>query len=182
VGLLALPALGGIAEEAKYFDWETVAASRAGNDQGTTAVSQTGEFFLDELEGVPRGIATLPLTAFGPMVWNWSNYGLFLSGLDGLLWLGMAVLAFVGVRNSALKANAVVCAVPLVLLLVYLGIGLANYGLLMRIRGVGVPFLAPLAALGIVYMLDRRAVRASNRLIEAAHRITPRHQTVAAVR
>lgn len=154
LAVLSIPALADIADQAKYFDWSSVASGQRGNNSGTTSVSAAGGV-LGEFEGIPRGIANLPLTAFGPMVWGWSNFGLVMAGLDGLLWLAMAVLALLGVRQLREKANAIVCAVPLVMLLVYLGIGLANYGLLMRIRGVGVPFLAPLAALGIVVLLDR---------------------------
>lgn len=153
------PALNSLAKEAGYFDVSARSASIEANNSGSTSVSETGEDMGDGTAA--DGVVKLPVAAFGPYPWRWSNAGSAAAGLDGLLWFAGAALALIGLFSHRQRRSAVLCLLPLGVLLVYIGASSSNFGLIMRMRGVGLPFLAPLMALGVAVWLanvrDRRA-------------------------
>lgn len=157
VVLLAVPVLGQRLEGSSYFDdarRQTVAQAL---DSGSTGFSQSGV-----LHG--NAVSDILNTAIGPLPFAWKSPGLIAAGIDGLLWLSLWGFALYGWRH--LRTNrwgAFLCLLPLSAIVIYLSGSSTNFGLIMRMRGMGLPFAAPIAGYGIAHLLAGRKKRPDNR-------------------
>jgi hypothetical protein len=136
-------------ESADYFDADRRAQVAQGLDAGSTSFSQAGE-------GFTGGLSNLPSIMFGPFPWQITSPGLLVVGIDAILWLFMWLFAVRGILSLRVKAASVYCWLPTLALVYYLSTTATNFGLIMRLRALGIPFIAPLAAVGIAVFLERR--------------------------
>lgn len=136
-------------ESADYFDADRQARVATALDTGSTSFSQAGE-------GFTGGLSNLPSIMFGPFPWQVTSPGLLIAGIDAVLWLLVWLFAVRGVLSLRVKAASVYCWLPTLGLLYYMSSAATNFGLIMRMRALGVPFIAPLAAVGIAVFLERR--------------------------
>lgn len=157
--ILALPVLSEVADQASYFDEDRQDAAAISLNRGSTSFESAGLSYDTSEEGWTQGVRALPLTSFGPAPWSWRSVPLLVVGLDGLLWVGVWALAVFGLRASRNVFHAALCIIPTLLLLVYVGTLGTNFGLVMRLRALGIPLLAPLVGLGIAFLLDARPRR-----------------------
>jgi len=156
---LALTVVGSLLARANYFDSDTTSTAAVAHDVGTTSFSAAaggaGEF--------GGGIGGFIAVAFGPFPWQWTNSGLLVVGVDALLWLGLWSLAILGIRSLRSPMSAIYCWMPTLALFYYLSLGSTNFGLIMRLRTLGLPFIAPLAGLGLAILFQRSRERARNK-------------------
>jgi hypothetical protein len=145
----SLPVVSDRVDEADYFDdtrREVVAEALDAGATSFTAAGVTADNPLWQFVNV----------AVGPLPMAWRNLPLLLAGFDAVLWIALWALAVLGYRyTTTSRWGVVLSVVPALALLVYLSISLTNFGLIMRLRALGLPFLAPLAAVGIALLIER---------------------------
>jgi hypothetical protein len=153
VALLAVPYLVQRFAGTRVFDSERQAVVADALNRGATSFASAG---VD-----PN---SLPMAALqiltGPWPWAWRNLALLAAGFDALLWVGLYLLAYVGSRQEKSNGWAVLLLlVPPVALALYLAQTGTNFGLIMRMRGMNIPFIVPLAALGWAHVAARISAR-----------------------
>lgn len=84
---------------------------------------------------------------------------LLVVGIYGLMWLGLCTFAAVGFWSSRNKFAAAICIVPTLLLFTYVSPVGTNFGLVMRMRALGAPLLAPVIGLGIAVAMGAWTTR-----------------------
>jgi hypothetical protein len=147
----------------KYFEYRSEVSIEQNSGNSSFAQAGLGGGAVDQT--LLGHAIRVPLTAFGPLPWQVTNPSLLLAGIDALLWLGIwALVIFATVRLKA-RAEAALFVIPTVALIVYLAANASNFGLIIRLRGLGIVLVAPLAALGwVAWRQHRRDVRARHRL------------------
>ena len=145
-----LPLLSGRVEDAEYFDESRMERATEALDVGATAFSTAG-VTADNL------VWQFVNVAIGPLPMAWRNLPLLAAGIDAVLWIALWGLALYGYRNLTVNRwGAVLCTAPALALLAYLAMTLTNFGIIMRLRALGLPLLVPLAAVGIAVLIERR--------------------------
>ncbi|MHB1163643.1 MAG: hypothetical protein ACYC3K_00180 [Candidatus Nanopelagicales bacterium] len=114
-------------------------------------------------QSVGGHLARIPLTALGPLPWQVTNVQLAQAAVDAALWVLVWAAAIYGIASLARKAEALLFVLPQVALIVALSTSASNFGLIIRLRGQGIVLVAPLAAIGIVHLIDRHRARRAAR-------------------
>ncbi|MDI1290659.1 MAG: hypothetical protein PSX37_12010, partial [bacterium] len=112
--------------------------------------------------------------AFGPFPWQLTNPSLALAGIDAFLWLGVWALCVIATMRLKVRAEAVLFILPTAALIVYLAANSSNFGLIIRLRGLAIVLVAPLAALGWVIWRQRRAEKRAMKGLEGVEPLPPR--------
>lgn len=121
-------------------------------DGGSTGFTSSGAS-----SGVVMGSLNV---AMGPFPWHWGNIGLLMAGIDAMLWVSLYVLAFFGgMHNRINRWGYMLCLIPPIAFIIYMSSFGTNFGLVMRMRTMNVPFLAPIAGLGVAFFIERHRAR-----------------------
>ena len=140
-------ALSDIFADATYFDSQFAEAAAADLDTGGTGFSAAG---------VARGnwLLNLMNTAIGPLPMYWRSFGLAVAGIDALLWIAMWVLvAYAILKARTNRWGLLLCTGPVIALLLQVSQSATNFGYITRVRGLGLPLLAPVVGLSIAYLI-----------------------------
>lgn len=149
---VALPALGSRFSGVNYFDAERTQIVARALDTGGTGFSSAGV----STGGAWQYVNTL----VGPLPTSWVNPSLLFAGVDAALWIAIWTLSYIGYRNLETNRWAVLLAVvPTLAMLLFLGQSATNFGLIIRLRGLAIPLMAPLVGYGIATVLERRKAR-----------------------
>lgn len=153
VGLaVAVTVLTTVVGTNRYFDSDRQAVVSNALDTGTTSFSASG--FEDSGGGPFTTIVSVISTAIGPFPWQWTSFELLVVGLDAALWVGVWAMVVLAAREKGLARTAI-CWLPAVALICYLGATVTNFGLIMRLRALDVPLVAPVVGVGIGLVIER---------------------------
>jgi len=111
----------------------------------------SGLFSLTTLKSIPR-------IMLGPLPWEFKP-SLFLAIIDAIFWWGLWYIAYTGIRDSKRYDILKLYIVPTFILIITGASALTNYGIVLRLRGLMIPVIAPIIALGLV----QRKLRQSNK-------------------
>jgi hypothetical protein len=163
-------------EGSRYFEYRTDVSVEQNSGNSSFAQAGLGEGAVSQ--SLSGHALRVPLTAFGPLPWQVTNPSLLLAGIDALLWIGIWALCFVATRRLRERSEAALFIVPTAALIVYLATNASNFGLIIRLRGLGIVIVAPLAALGWVILRNqnrekreakREALRTAEHISAAAN-------------
>ncbi len=152
---VALQFLAEYFDGSRYFEYRADVSQEQNTGNSSFAQAGLGSGAVDpSLSG--HALRSI-LTAFGPFPWQLTNPSLALAGIDAFLWLGIWTLCIYAVRKLKVRADAALFILPTAALLVYLAANSSNFGLIIRLRGLAIVLVAPLAALGWVIWRKSRA-------------------------
>lgn len=152
---VALQLLAQYFDGSRYFEYRADVSQEQNTGNSSFAQAGLGSGAVDpSLTG--HAIRSV-LTAFGPFPWQLTNPSLALAGIDAFLWLGIWALCIIATKRLKQRAEAVLFILPTAALIVYLAANSSNFGLIIRLRGLAIVLVAPLAALGWVIWRQRRA-------------------------
>jgi hypothetical protein len=152
---VALQFLAEYFDGSRYFEYRADVSQEQNTGNSSFAQAGLGSGAVDpSLSG--HALRSI-LTAFGPFPWQLTNPSLALAGIDAFLWLGIWTLCIYAVRKLKVRADAALFILPTAALLVYLAANSSNFGLIIRLRGLAIVLVAPLAALGWVVWRRSRA-------------------------
>jgi len=151
---LALPF--GLIRGAK-FDLTVIANLRQNLSDGASTSTGASIEGFDTTGGTLLGmLRDLPGAAFGPFPWQAFSQPWQLA-VDGLTFIGLAVLAFAAVQNWRTRRAALTLILPAIAILLVVSAAFGNFGFVVRQRSQATPFLVPVAAAGWVLLRQRRA-------------------------
>lgn len=153
--------LSGYFEGSQLFQYR--AEVIADTNQGTSSFGQAGLAGQVVSQSVSGHLLRIPVTAFGPLPWQVTNLSLAQALVDAVLWLLVWSLAIFATVRLRPRVEGMLFLIPTAALIVALAANAGNFGLIIRLRGQAIALIAPLAALGLVYWLDRRAERRARR-------------------
>ena len=94
-------------------------------------------------------LRTIPNVTLGPLPWEWRP-SLFLAILDAIFWMFVWYTVYQGVTATRRYDVLKLYLFPALIMIFTMAATLANYGIVMRMRGLMIPILAPMFALGFV--------------------------------
>jgi len=160
-GLALLPQLN---SRAQYFNLErSEVVSRALNT-GSTGFDTAGASGGLSLEQPIPSVQALLTVAVGPFPWQITNFGLAAAAIDGLLWLAVWYFTWRGFKRVPSKADAILLAAPTAALIAFMALTTTNFGLIIRLRAIGIPIIAPLVGLGIAFLIADRRIKRRKRI------------------
>lgn len=164
IAFVALQFLAEYFDGTRYFEYRADVSQE--QNTGNSSFNQAG-LGTGAVDPSLRGHAIRSvLTAFGPFPWQLTNPSLALAGIDALLWVGIWALCAVATRRLKTRAEAVLFILPTAALIVYLAANSSNFGLIIRLRGLAIVLVAPLAALGWAVWRQQRAQRRALRRMD----------------
>ncbi len=153
----ALVFLGSTFESSNFFEYNASVVNAL--NTGTASFGNAGIGGTATSSTFTGHLLRIPFTALGPFPWQLRNTGLLLAFVDALLWMGAWALAIYAAVRSRRWSQSLLFLVPTAALMVYLAAISTNFGLIIRLRGVGIAMLAPLVAQGYVLFRQARAER-----------------------
>ena len=148
---LVLPRL--FSSDAEYGNLESAARVSRGLNKGSTSFSSAG---IEVGSATPVGaISRLPYVLFGPFPWQITNTQLLIAAVDAALWIAVWYLVYRAVKQSNFDWGLLGPALLSFGLFYYMAISATNFGLLMRLRGLAIPLLAPAVAIGWISLRRR---------------------------
>ena len=139
------------------------AAMQRANDQGLhggstadmkTALGHANSSFVADGESGGNifsisTLKTIPNIALGPLPWEWRP-SLFLAIFDALFWAFLWYGCYTGVKITRRFDVMKLQLAPALIMIITMSATLSNYGIVMRMRGLMIPVLAPVFALWFV--------------------------------
>ena len=91
----------------------------------------------------------MPKVALGPLPWEWQP-SLFLGIIDAIFWAMVFIFCYLGLRRTKRYELMKLYLLPYSIAVFTMSATLANYGIVMRMRGMMIPIIAPVFALAFV--------------------------------
>lgn len=91
----------------------------------------------------------MPKVALGPLPWEWQP-SLFLGIIDAIFWAMVFIFCYLGLRRTKRYELMKLYLLPYSIAVFTMSATLANYGIVMRMRGMMIPIIAPIFALAFV--------------------------------
>lgn len=151
--VVLLPSLTSSLQDSVSFDADRQQVVAEALNKGTTSYGAAGL-------STDNSVLMFVYTAVGPPPTALANPGLLAAGIDAMLWLAMWFFAVYGWRKLPdARWGLLVCMVPSAVLLLYLSEIATNFGLIMRMRALLIPLMAPAAAIGVKHWISQRRRR-----------------------
>lgn len=157
LAFVALGLLGQYFDGSRYFEYRADVSSE--QNTGNSSFNQAGLGSGAVNPSLSGHAVRTALTAFGPFPWQLTNPSLLLAGIDALLWVAIWALVILAARHLRNRAAALLFILPPAALIVYLAANSSNFGLIIRLRGLAIVLVAPLAALGFEIWRRQRAAK-----------------------
>lgn len=148
--------------QAQYFDSARNAVVEEALNVGATSFDAAGGVSAGPSAGpeAPLGPFGERLESFvavlaGPFPWQWNNLPLVVVGIDALIWITLWGLTLAGFLNGTAKWPFAYMVVPALALAAYLSLTATNFGLILRMRGLLLAFIAVPAAHGVRSLFRR---------------------------
>lgn len=177
ISLIVLALLNAYFASGRYFEYR--AEVSADQNNGSSSFSQAGLAASSGDFSVLGHALRVPITAIGPFPWQVRNPSLAQAFVDAALWMIVWAFAIYATVRMSQRVEAILFVAPTAALIVALAANSANFGLIIRLRGQAIVLIAPLAALGYAYWMERRRRRKAARADLRAAR--PAIQRVATV-
>jgi len=94
-------------------------------------------------------LKSIPNVTLGPLPWEWRP-SLFLAIIDAIFWALLWYTIYQGVKRTKRFDVFKLYVFPAAIMIVTMAATLGNYGIVMRMRGLMIPILAPMVALAFI--------------------------------